>query len=111
MSLDLYLRETPCETCGHQRENFNINYTYNASPMWFKIYPDDESMVFIDGMTGKEAYKKLLFARKYMENHREEMIKLEPPNGCGSYNGFLDFINECIKACLEHPTLKWEAWR
>lgn len=111
MGLDLYIRETPCETCGHKREDFNINYTYNVSHMWYKIYPEDEGMVFIDGMTGKEAYNKLIHARQYMEEHREEMITLEPKNGWGSYDGFLEFINKCIDACLKNPKLVWESWR
>ncbi len=111
MGLDLYLRETPCETCGQQREDFNIAYTYNASHMWYEIYPNDNGMVDIDGMTGEEAYKKLEYACKYMKEHREEMIKLEPPNEWGSYNGFLGFLEDCMAACLEHPTLKWESWR
>ena len=111
MSLDLYLRETPCETCGHQREDFNINYTYNASHMWYEIYPDDDGMVHIEGMTGEEALNKLEYAYQYMKKNREALIKLEPPNGWGSYNGFLGFIEDCIAACKEHPKLVWEAWR
>lgn len=111
MGLDLYLREEPCETCGHQREDFNISYTYNVSPMWYKIYPNDDGMVNIDGMTGEEAYKKLKYAWKYMKEHREEMIKLEPSNGWGSYSGFLEFIEECMAVSLKNPKLKWESWR
>ena len=111
MGVDLYMRETSCETCGHQREGFSINYTYNVSPMWYKVYPGDKEMVQIDGMIGKKAYKKLLYALKYMEAHKDEMIALEPPNGWGSYHGFLEFINACIEASLEHPKSVWEAWR
>ena len=111
MGVDLYLRETPCETCGHQREDFEINYTYNAAPMWYRIYPDDHHMVDIDGMTGEEAYPKLVFAREFMEKNKDELKNLEPPNGWGSYQGFYDFITKCIQACIDNPKLIWEAWR
>ena len=111
MSLDLYLRETPCETCGHQHEALNFNYTYNVSPMWYKIYPDAKNMVDIDGMTGEEAYKKLSYARKVLESQPKEFMALNPSNGWGSYDGFLDFINELIKACMDNPKLVWDSCR
>lgn len=111
MGLDLKLRETSCETCGHEPEGFSINYTYNVAPMWYFFYPDDEGMVQIDGMTGDEALVKLLEFSKLMTKNKSEMIKLNPPNGWGSYDGFMEFINECMKACIDKPNAIWESWR
>jgi hypothetical protein len=79
--------------------------------MWYKIYPDAECMVDIDGMTGEQAYEKLSHARNELERHPHEFIALNPKNGWGDYDGFLDFINGCIKASLENPALIWSSSR
>lgn len=68
-------------------------------------------MVYIDKMTGKEAYEKLNFARNELEKNREEFEKLNPPNGWGSYKTFLQWINELITICLEYPEGVWDSWR
>lgn len=111
MGLSLYLEHEKCPTCGHAEERDSFDYTYNVSPMWRQIYPDDEGMVFIDGMTGKEAFEKLIHALDYMKQHKEELEALNPSNGWGSYEGFMEFIRELIHACIETPDAIWTSWR
>lgn len=106
MSLDLSL---VCEHCGNAAETFNS--TYNVSPMWYHIYPEDEKMVDIDGMTGKEAAPKLSKAVREMINQREYMLTLEPENEWGNYKRFLAFLQEILYVSEEQPNSVWEAWR
>lgn len=112
MSLDLYLGTGPCETCGRAYETLvNETYTYNVSPMWYKIYPDDESMVYIDGMKGAKAYNKLAHAKKVLEQNKEEFESMNPLNGYGSYEGFVEFLDKLMKHTLANPKLTWSACR
>lgn len=111
MSLDLYLDEEKCPTCGHEKERMNFNYTYNVARMWYNIYPDDKGMVFIDGLTGLEAKPKLEFALKELLGNKLYYEQMNPPNGWGNYETFVEFIKNLISACEEYPNLTWSSWR
>lgn len=112
MSLDLYLETKPCETCGHSEENFfQANYTYNVSPMWYVIYPDDNGMVQIDGMTGQESIEKLEHAILQMSSDPAKFQALNPENGWGSFNRFFYFLMKLLEAAREHPEAIWRSYR
>lgn len=111
MSLDLMLKHNPCITCLHSDDSLDFNYTYNASKMWCAIYPDEKNMVYIEGLTGQEAEPKIRYAIDYMVKHRRQMLQLEPPNGWGSYSGFLEWLTKVHAACLLHPNSIWSACR
>lgn len=97
------------------QEDKDLNYTYNVSPMWYEAYPQDlepnRGMVYIDGMTGEEAYHKVKFAFVYIIDHYDEMVELEPENGWGSVEGFLGFLTKVMIECKRNPTGVWESWR
>ena len=112
MSLDLMISSDSCKHCGRGGEiAVELNYTYNASPMWYEIYPDDEGMVQIDGMKGRHAAPKIAHAISEMISKKKIMKKLEPDNGWGSYDGFLLFLNKVLEACEEFPNSKWRSFR
>ncbi len=112
MGLDLYLKGKQCKECGQRIDpDLEFSYTYNATPMWLKMCPEDEKMIDIDGMTGAQAFPKLRDAFHNMKKQKEELILLEPPNGYGSYHGFYDFIIKLMDACIEYPDLVWDSWR
>jgi len=79
--------------------------------MWFKIYPEDEKMVPIDGQTGKESYPKLKHAVYMLLANPDVFEALNPPNGYGSYKGFFEFISDMLIAAYKHPNAVWEADR
>lgn len=87
------------------RESFN--YTYNVSGMWYAAKPEKGIRCFY-GKTGAEALQDLKEIRDYMEDHRDELLKMEPANGWGSYQGALDFVNKLIAASLSNPSAVWE---
>lgn len=106
MSLDLGLI---CKVCGNGESDFNI--TYNLSGMWYEVFPGDDGMIKIEGMTGKESAPRL---KKVLEEARkdpERFKKHEPENGWGSYDGFVNFLGELIEAAEKNPSSVWKAWR
>ena len=111
MSLDLDLCLYPCKHCGRSSERLGFNCTYNCSDMWYKIYPQDEKIVPIDGMTGKESYYILKHAVDMLLANPEVFEALNPPNGWGSYKGFFEFISDMLIAAHKHPDAVWEAGR
>jgi hypothetical protein len=111
MSLDLDLCLKRCKHCGRSSERLSFNCTYNCSDMWFKIYPADEKMVPIEGMSGKESYYILKHAVDRLLANPEVFAALNPPNGWGSYQGFFEFISEMLMAAHKHPDGIWKAHR
>ena len=84
-----------------------FNYTYNVGEMWYACYKDKGIRQHY-GLSGKEAIPVLRKLREYMEDNKEQLIKMEPPNGWGSYIGALEFVNKLIIASLENPDKIWE---
>lgn len=99
MSLDLYIGDE------------NLNCTYNVSKMWYDAFPDDEGMVYIDGMTGKQAYDKVQQGLTYALKHKKQLIKYEPENGWGSWESYCNFLFKILIACVNNPNKKWRSWR
>ncbi len=111
MSLDLTITTSPCKECGHIENEHSFNYTYNVSPMWYEIYPEDTGMVQIEGMTGAQALSKLQTSLEVMIKRSKFMKKLSPENGWGSYEGFLDFLRRIRLASEDFPDGIWSAYR
>lgn len=111
MGLDLYLTKGPCKHCGHMKHAYEGAYTYNVSRMWYRIFPKDKDMIPIDGMTGKKSLKLLKDARQKLLDNRQELEKLNPENGWGSFEGFVKYIEALINASEENPDYVWSAWR
>jgi hypothetical protein len=107
MSLDLSIGG--CPNCGENGEDFN--YTYNVSKMWHYIYPDDDYMLHIEGLKGKETIKLLQDSYRKLKNNEHELVKMNPKNGWGSYEGFLEFISKLIQASIKYPDDVWSASR
>ena len=86
--------------------NEEFNYTYNVAPMWYAAIPDAGIRAHY-GLTGRDAVPRLRHIREYMEDHRDELLEMEPENGWGSYDGALGFVNRLIAASLRHPDDVW----
>lgn len=111
MSLSLTLVSNECSTCGHMENTETLNYTYNVSPMWYEIFPDDSCMIDIDGLTGKESLTKLNYAVSEMENNPDKFIPMNPENGWGSYEGFKRYLKELIMMAENNPEYIWNSCR
>ena len=111
MSLDLDLLLDACKHCGRSSERISFNCTYNCADMWFRVFPEDEKMVPIEGMTGKQSYPILKFVCDALLANPEAFEVLNPPNGYGSYKGFFEFISDMLIAAHKHPDAVWKADR
>lgn len=111
MSLDLTLSTPKCNFCGNYEVKFEGNYTYNIAPMWYEMFPDDDGILPIEGMTGLKSQPIIKKAINEMIRKKKFMVTLEPKNGWGSYIGFLDFLNQIYRASLDYPDSIWSADR
>lgn len=111
MSLDLTLEQNYCEHCKRGEPVVELNSTYNYTPMWKAIYKNSNRFVEIEGLTGKQAHSLINLAITIMLEEREMMMQLEPTNGWGSYDTFLQFLRDIRDACEEYPDAVWRADR
>ena len=45
-------------------------------------------------------------------NDEDDKFKaMNPPNGWGSYAGFIDFLEEVLKLSNQYPKSIWSSWR
>ena len=85
-------------------ENFSI--TYNVAPMFYKH--NKEGIRFIYDKTGLEASVLLLDMYHYFLDNMQDLEKLNPKNGWGSWANTVDVLNEMIKASILNPDETWE---
>lgn len=111
MSLDLYLSTKQCPTCKNVKVTDSVSYTWNVAPMWYEIYPNQEHMVDVDGLTGKESLPLLECALDMLERNPKKFIAMNPSNGWGDYEGFMAYIKKLIEMANENPDLYWESCR
>lgn len=108
MSLDVYL-EFEIDTGGPELRTFCVfeaNYTHNCSRMAQEagIYhhvwrPEQLEGVKVAG----DIIEPLRSGIKAMEDDPKRFIALNPPNGWGSYDTFLPWLREYLRACIENP--------
>ncbi len=111
MGLDLYLEVEDCKHCGRDAHTESFHCTYNLTPMWQAIWKKDDKLIDIDGYKGKEAAVKLGAALVMMEDKHEELKKLNPPNGFGSYDGLYELLKCLLVASQKYPEGTWVSWR
>ena len=85
----------------------DFNYTYNVADMWYAAIPKKGIRAHY-GMTGEEALKPLTKIYSYMVVNSNELRKLEPKNGWGSFDGALDFVHGLISASLRNKDKIWD---
>lgn len=110
MSLDLIIVNETCKVCG-KYESDSFNCTYNLSPMWYALFPEDTNMVPIEGMTGAQAAPLIESAINGAGIHKNKLMRLEPENGWGSFEVFVEFLINVLGACKTMPNGVWSASR
>lgn len=80
-----------------------FNCTYNLRPMWEKagIY---QTFTDIQDAKTVDLGPKLLAGLTDAIQHPQEYRALNPPNGWGNYEGFVELLVIFARACYEHPT-------
>lgn len=107
MSLDIDLiQDMPCSV-------FEINITHNLASMADEagLYslvwrPDENAIIIAEQLIGP-----LRAAIKDMKENPDKYKKHNPPNGWGSYEGFLAAMEKYLVACEEYPNARIEVSR
>jgi hypothetical protein len=106
MSLDVYLRI-------NEEEVYSANITHNLAPMaeacgLYKLLwrPDELNILTAEQLAPLvwEGFKCLL-------QNREELEKLDSPNGWGVYDDFVRFVSGYTRALWQYPTAQVEVSR
>ena len=107
MSLDVYLLAT------RKTEVFSANITYNLNTMaeeagiYKHLWRPDEI-----GVThASQLIEPLKTGIAIMKSSPERFKKLNPSNGWGSYDDFIPWLEEYLKACEENPDAEIEISR
>jgi len=108
MGWDITLECTTCRCPIHGRYEEDVdNYTSNVAPMFYAAKPisisTDSIIRHLDNKLASSIIWILEIMIKYMMENSEEMKKLNPKNGWGDYYGALNFLNNILIKCHEHP--------
>lgn len=117
MSLDFYLYSPPepcqcvCDRCGNehtttQSEEFywsNITHNLNKMAKEAEIYeilwrPDEVPIMY-----ARDIIKPLHAGIELMKTDPERFKLLSAPNGWGTYEQFIPWLEKLLAACEEHP--------
>jgi len=111
MSLDLTYVTNACVTCGRSDSDHNFNVTYNLSTMWHEAIPNQERLIEVDGMIGKDSLPLLEEALKNLESDPAKFKEFNPPNRWGSYEGLVSTLHKMCEVIKKFPDGTWNAWR
>lgn len=107
MSLDVHLEVVrPCQI-------YSGNVTHNLSPMaqaagiYLPLWRPDELGITKAG----QLIGPLQAGLARLKADPDKFKAFDPPNGWGSYDGFVKFVEEYLNACGENPEADVSVWR
>lgn len=83
-------------------------HTYNLSAMWRLAGVFDKSSD-LDGVRTIDLAPKLVRALLLARENADDFRALNPPNGWGDYDGFLEILTKFTGLALQHPrgVVRW----
>ncbi len=108
MSLDFSLHIKEFNSDGYEifgtTEIFTKNITHNCNKMMIAatdaLY---DALYNSDGREARDIIPALTYGLTKLTQNQEEIKKLEPSNGWGSYDGLIDFVCDVLGACVKNP--------
>jgi hypothetical protein len=92
---------------GESLEEEIGNYTYNCSAMLTKaLVAVGKEQISLSDMHGWDVSKVAFYlkdALQYMRENRKEFIAMNPDNGWGDFESWLEFLSKIYETCLKHP--------
>lgn len=84
-------------------------HTYNLTPMWRLAGVVDGGTRELDGRSCAEMKPVLASAVADAWSRPDAYRELDPPNGWGDFDGFLEILTRLARLCHEHPAgvLRW----
>ena len=77
------------------------NMTWNVAEMYYKAM--GKSLLDLDNLLVKDVVPILAAGICNMIKNKSDYVKLNPPNGWGSYDDALEFLMEILKECTKNP--------
>ena len=111
MSLDVYLHATDLD--GNKIQVFDANITSNLGKMAieagiYKVLWDPEEI----GVTrAGDIVECLGNSLTDMKERPEHYKQFDPPNGWGSYEDFVPWIEAYLEACKKYPSAEIGIWK
>jgi len=105
MSLDVSLTY---EVDGNEIEIYSANVTHNLTEMadaagiYYAIWRPEEKGYNL----AKEIVRPLANGLKKLKSRPSYFKKFDPPNGWGSYEYFVPFVENYLAACKKYPNSK-----
>jgi hypothetical protein len=97
VSLDLYL-----ECCECKHDSWARNATHNLSKMWIEAGVYD-ALYESHGKTASEIRGSVADGLSLMRKEPNRFKALNPPNGWGSYEGAIEFLESLLIGCDATP--------
>jgi hypothetical protein len=113
MSLDVSLLTECCDKCGRSDEGYSANITHNLGKMAKAagIYKACWRPEEIDAATAQDITPLLKKGLKWLKEHPDEAQQYNSPNGWGTYEHFVPWVEAYLEACKKDPTAKIEVSR
>lgn len=105
----IVIKPTTTET----KEVYSANITHNLTTMADKcgvyelVWRPDENGIFY----ANQLIEPLMKGIADLKTRPEYFKKFNPKNNWGSYEGFLQFLEEYLDACIHYPKAKVSVWR
>lgn len=86
--------------------NFEVvsSHTGNLSPMWRRAGVFTDGSRELQGKTTAELAPILLAGLVDAWTHEHDYRALEPDNGWGDFDGFVEILTKFARLCHQHPT-------
>jgi len=108
MSLDVYLK---CNSCGCEHYSANITHNLNTMAKIVGIYTELWRPETVYITHARQLIRPLKLAIRAMKGNKDKLLKYNPNNGWGTYEGLLIFMKDYLIACCRYPKDKVIAWR
>jgi len=79
--------------------------------MWRLATGREGGTANVDGLTGAESIAIFKRAIKKVTKNYSSFVELNPANGWGRADWFLERLKKCYAACQEYPDSIWQAYR
>jgi hypothetical protein len=114
MSLDVYLKEPRTIVCDCGKEHtvatetiYDANITHNLNKMAMAISDDFYNALWRPDECGIATAGQLLpiinTGLAELKSDRNRLVKFQSPNGYGTYEGFVNWLERYRLACENHP--------
>ena len=105
MSLDITLTSPKCVHCNHTPETWSADITHNLNKMageagiYGIVWRPEEN----DIESAAQLIAPLTTALEEMKTDPKRFKKYDDPEGWGTLEQFLSWLNEYLEACIKYP--------